>query len=342
MTQKINVALLGYGLSGRVFHYPFLNHNKNFEVRAILSSKKELADEFSNIKITQDLESILKDSNIDLIINALPNTMHFSVTKSALEQGKHVVVEKPFVNSKEQGEELIALAQNKKCILTVFHNRRLDNDYCLMKDLINKNELGQIQSFESRFDRFSPIVKSGWRDQKIAGSGVYYDLAPHLLDQALDLFGLPKSYQVNIETQRQDAEVDDFFEIKLNYDGFQALLTAGCLVKDPTPRLKLKGAKKTFLSAALDPQEKLLKEKISIGSEKWDQATSESFSELIDHYNDSVKIKRPFVGYGVFYENLANAINNGTELLVKPGEALEVMKLLFKGAENPGELITLK
>lgn len=341
MTQKINVALLGFGLSGKVFHLPFLIANSGLNIQTILSSKKEIKENYPDINVTTHLDDILNDSKIDLIINALPNELHYEVSKKALLAGKHVVIEKPFVNTLAEGKELIEIAKAQNKTLTIFHNRRLDDDYCLIKKLISSKELGEVTYFESRFDRFSPIVKGGWRDEQKPGSGVYFDLAPHLLDQALDLFGLPNTYQVRIETQRENAKVDDYFEINLTYPNLNVLLTAGCLVKEKTYRFTVKGSHKTLKSLELDPQESLLKENIKINSTRWNEAINNSYAEI--HFDDAVeKIKRPFIGYGVFYENLVKHINGKAPLLIKPEEALTVMELLIKGKENQNVEITLK
>jgi len=342
MTKPIQVALLGYGLSGRVFHLPFLLTNPGFKVKYISSSRKsEVFAIDPDIQVTQDLDLILSDPSISLIINTLPNIYHYDISKKALCDGKHVVVEKPFVNSLDEGLDLIETARKNKLLLTAFHNRRWDGDFLTIKELIDKNTFGEIKLFESRFDRFKPSVSSGWRDQPQAGSGVFFDLAPHLADQAVCLFGYPTHVSADILSQREGAKVDDYFELTLHYKTTRVVLRSSSLICHKTARFEVFGTKRSLVSQALDPQEELLKNQVVPYSEQWLKATSSTTSQ-ISQISDSGKLDQKNISnkagdYGEFYKRVHAAITSQREPPVASLEALNVIKIIesaFQSSKN--------
>lgn len=233
--NPINTALIGFGFSGKVFHAPFLSVSPYFNLSKILSSRiNEIHSIYPNIEISNNINDIFQDTKIDLIVICSPNALHFEHAKLALENNKHVIVEKPFVLKLSEGYELIELAKRKNRILSVFQNRRWDGDFQTVKEIVDSGVLGQISEFEAHFDRFRPTIDTlNWRTQKVPGSGVLFDLGPHLIDQALNLFGLPVAVFGDIRISRNIGDVDDCFEIILYYQNFRVKLKAGVLVKEP-------------------------------------------------------------------------------------------------------------
>ena len=198
MDKKINVGLIGYGMSGQVFHAPMITSIDGLHLVKIRETKApniELAnDRYPTAVIVNDSEDIFNDENIDLIVIATPNQAHYPLAKKALEHGKHVVIDKPFTITTEEADELIHLSQNTNLKLSVFQNRRWDSDFRTVQKLIQEKTLGEIAEMEIHFDRFRPNLKgNAWREENIPGSGVLYDLGSHLIDQSLVLFGRPNS-----------------------------------------------------------------------------------------------------------------------------------------------------
>ncbi len=192
--MSIGVGIAGFGLSGSVFHAPLLDFLSDYEIKAIMtsSSQEKVRRERPEVKVVSHFKELLTVPGVDLVILALPNDLHFPLAKEALLQGKHLVLEKPFVPSSQEGRELIDLAKAQSRVLTVFHNRRFDSDYLTIKQLIETDTLGEVTYFESHFDRFKAEVDSRWKEQDRPGGGILFDLGSHLIDQALCLFGSPK------------------------------------------------------------------------------------------------------------------------------------------------------
>jgi scyllo-inositol 2-dehydrogenase (NADP+) len=332
MKTKIRTALLGLGLSGKVFHAPFLINNDFFSLDKILSSKN-LQQQFPNATIVKSIEEVMNDKNIDLIINTLPNEMHYNVSKAALLNGKHVVIEKPFANNSTEALDLIETSKKQNKILSVFHNRRWDGDFLQLKKCVSENKLGNIHFFESRFDRFKPQITENWRDQKKEGSGIVYDLGVHLIDQAIQLFGVPKSLFCDITTYRPNALTDDGFSITFFYPSLRVNLSANVFMKHPTPRFQVFGDQSSFKSMELDPQEKLLKAQVAIDSEDW-RKSQENFKYTLGDAQE--QITHTAGSYKSFYEQLGKAITENDSSLnpVSPESALLNITLLEKCFES--------
>lgn len=307
----IRTCIIGYGLAGRVFHAPLIDACPGLELCGIVSSQIDtIRQKFPEVKIYSLFEEVLGDESVDLVINATPNQFHYSYTKAALLAGKHVVVEKPFTNTSEQGKELVAISESRNLVLSVFHNRRYDGDFLTIKRMLQEKELGELKIFESHFDRYRPkIDKSNWREGTAEGSGILYDLGSHLIDQALVLFGEPDKILADVESQRGSG-VDDYFRIQFNYGAMRVVLGANCF-RDTGPRFSLHGTKGQFVVKGMDPQEKQLREGVS--------PLQSSFG-----LKDNLDKGR----YLSFYENIVNAINRGDALDVKPLESLRVTEII--------------
>ncbi len=261
--QEINVAILGFGLSGSTFHAPLILATKGLKLTHILSSQQaRIKAIFPNVKVTQNLDQILTDNNINLIINTLPNQEHFNITRKCLEAGKHVVVEKPFVVNSEDGEKLIKLADHKNLLLSIYHNRRYDNGYLTLQKNINR--LGKIYLYEAYFDRFRPIVNlQKWREQDGIGTGILYDLGSHLIDQAINLFGKPQKVSADLQMQRPNAQAVDYFHLTLFYNNLRVILGSSSIMASARPTLAAYGDQGSFVKFGLDPQEEALRSGLS-------------------------------------------------------------------------------
>ncbi|MBC7475958.1 MAG: Gfo/Idh/MocA family oxidoreductase, partial [Candidatus Sericytochromatia bacterium] len=256
--NKIKVGIVGFGMSAQVFHVPFLEANNHFKITKILernSEKSRLL--YPNIDVVKSLDQLVLDEQIDLIVVTTPNLSHYEIVKRSLLNNKHVIVEKPFTVNVQQADELIEIAQKKKLVLSVYHNRRFDGGFLTLKKVIEDDLIGQVVEYEAHFDRFRNYIKDSWREAEEKGSGIVYDLGSHLIDQALYLFGLPKTVWADIRIQRENAKTADNFEIILGYEKLKVTLKASMLVREQSPHLAIHGTKGSYVKYGLDPQEEL-------------------------------------------------------------------------------------
>lgn len=258
--QKIRTALLSYGMSGKVFHAPFLELHPGFELTGAWErSKKLIHEDFPLVKSYPSLESVLSDQ-VDLVIVNTPVETHFEYAKEALLAGKHVVVEKAFTTTAAEAEELREIAKEQNVRLSVFQNRRWDSDFKTVRDLHQKNILGEIVEAEIHFDRYNPSLSpKAHKESANAGAGILKDLGPHIIDQALVLFGFPQQLFADIRKTREHSVVDDWFDITLFYPTLRVRLKASFFVREPLPSYILHGKKGSFIKSRGDIQEDELK-----------------------------------------------------------------------------------
>jgi predicted dehydrogenase len=229
--NTINIALIGYGFVGKTFHAPLIRSVPGLNLAFVASRDEEkVKRDLPDVTVIASPEAAVQHPDVDLVVIASPNATHAPLARLALNAGKHVVVDKPFTLDMQEARELIALAQEKQRLLSVFHNRRWDSDYLGIRQVIEQGTIGTVKHFESHFDRFRPEVRVRWREQNVPGSGLWFDLGPHLIDQALQLFGLPQSVQGNIATLRDGAEINDWAHVVLNYPAHKAILHCSMLV----------------------------------------------------------------------------------------------------------------
>ena len=258
--MTINVALFGYGLAGRCFHAPLIAVEPRMRIARVVSSRHEqVARDFPDAVVSTDAAATIAADDIDLVVIATPNKTHAPLTREALLAGKHVVVDKPFVAEAGEGSDLIALARERGRMLSVFHNRRWDGDFLTAARLVREGRLGEVMHAEFRWDRFRAEIRDGWREIPNEGNGVLADLGPHLIDQALQLFGVPDTVTGDVAHQRTDTLVDDYFELTLHYGARRVILSASTLIAEPRPRFALHGLAGSFVKNGIDPQEALLR-----------------------------------------------------------------------------------
>ncbi len=260
----LRVALIGYGGAGRIFHAPLIAGVPGLQLACIVTRQLEaLQRDWPGVPCLASVSATLADPAIDLVVIATPNDSHFELARAALLAGKHVVVDKPCTVTLAETESLLALARQQGRVLTVFQNRRFDSDFLALQQVIQSGQLGRVVQVDSHFDRYRPSVPVRWREQNLPGSGLWFDLGPHLLDQALLLFGQPDAVLLEQAKVRDGAQVDDWFHAVLRYDtppgGLRVTLHASTLVAEPGPRWTVHGTQGSFTKFGLDPQEDALK-----------------------------------------------------------------------------------
>src|SRR5260370_14778087 len=270
--QMIDAAVGGFGLGGRAFHAPIINAVPGLRLAAIVQRHGNEAQEiYPDAKIVRDLDELLAMKSVSLIAIATPNETHFPFAKKCLEAGRHVVVDKPFTTTLAEARELVEIARLNDRVLTVYQERRCDGDFRTVQALFAKRTLGKVVRFESAFDRCRPQVKAdSWKEQPRPGSGVFFDLAPHMVDQTLQLFGPPESVLADIRIERENSRTADAFDLTFYYrDGLRAILAQSMLAPDPRPHYRLQGTHGVYVKHALDPQEALLRAGHTVGGDDW-------------------------------------------------------------------------
>ena len=330
---KIKTALLSFGMSGKVFHAPFLELHPGFELLGSWErSKKLIQEEYPQVKSYPSLESILEDKTIDLVIVNTPIDTHFEYAKKVLLAGKHAIVEKAFTSNVAEAFELAALAKEKGLKLFVFQNRRWDSEFKTVKKILDGKVLGEIVEAEFHFDRFNPILSPKVHKETInSGSGILKDLGPHIIDQALYLFGLPQAVFADIRITRENSVVDDYLDILLYYSNLRVRLKAGFFVREPNPSYVVHGKRGSFLKSRGDVQEDELKLGKKPNLTTW--GTEKEGQEGLLHTEIEGKIVKEKVptlpgNYYEFFDGVYEAIANGKPEPVTALDGVNVMRII--------------
>ncbi|MFN6944980.1 MAG: Gfo/Idh/MocA family oxidoreductase [Cytophagaceae bacterium] len=327
--KSYKVAIIGFGKGGETYHAPFIHAVPSLSIYKVLERNRQRSREiYPNVQVVKTLDEVLSDDEVDVVVVTVPNIDHYSIARQALLAGKHVVVDKPFTITYKEASELINLAEKQDCLLTVYHNRRLDSGIQTLKKLLSEDLLGKIKSFSCRFDRYRPEVTGTWREQNVPGAGLLYDLGSHLIDHILYLFGKPLSVTADVQKQRAGTCADDYFHLKFRYPDFEAEVGAGMLVKDASDHIVCVGEKATFVVDVPDLQEAALKQGIMPVDKEWSQAVSGQKGLLKFAYGHTETIDLVQGDYCRFYANLAEAIDRKEPLLVSPVEASEVIRVI--------------
>ncbi|PRD56865.1 Gfo/Idh/MocA family oxidoreductase [Sphingobacterium gobiense] len=260
--QRINTGILSFGMSGRVFHAPFIHTNENFNFTAIVERTTKAAKElYADVRSYNSVTELLADDSIELVIVNTPNYTHFEFAKASLEAGKHVLLEKPAVDNLNQLDKLSELSEKTGKQIFFYQNRRYDSHFMQMKEIIESGQLGKIIEVHMRFDRYNMALgpKEFKEKSQYVSSGVAYDLGPHLLDQAFSLFGKPNKIIKTTAINRPESQVPDFFNFHLIYsDNLQVFLTGNLLVADPQSAFVVHGSTGSFIKKMVDVQERQL------------------------------------------------------------------------------------
>lgn len=330
--EPIRAGLIGYGLAGRIFHAPLLRA-AGMDLCAVVTSRaEEVSRDQQGVEVLSDPARLIRRSDVDLVVVATPNDSHHPLARAALEAGKHVVVDKPFTISSAEADDLIALARERACLLSVFQNRRWDSDFLTLKSCIERGELGEITSYGARYDRFRPTVRDRWREGSGAGAGLLYDLGAHLIDQALQLLGWPDWLMADIGAQREGGRSDDWFQILMGKGALRILLGAGSIVADPGPRLVVHGGRGSFIKSGLDVQEDQLRAGARPGDPVFGiepEGQHAQVTTTVDGQAFSSRREPSLPGCHVeFYLRLRAAIEHGAELPVQAEEARDVIRII--------------
>lgn len=340
-SRIIKTALTSYGMSGYVFHAPFIQINPGFELTKILERhRSDSKERYPNSKIVRKYEEILDDKEIELVIVNTPDHLHYSMVKDALLADKNVVVEKPFTQTSLQAEELINIARQKNKILSVYHNRRFDGDSLTVQQILKTGILGRIVEYEAHYDRYRNYIQSTWKENPETGASIVYNLGSHLIDQSLFLFGKPQEVWAKIDKIRDCALTDDFLDIKLLFQGMIASLKASYLVKEAGPKYILHGTNGSFIKSGSDPQEEALKKGVLPFGPDWGKEVAKDWGIL--NVNTSEKEERKHIetsagNYMRFYDNIYNAIAYGDALLVTAEQGLEVIRVIEAAYKSSSE-----
>lgn len=346
MHKKIKTALASFGMSGLVFHGPALKVNSGFEVVQILERTKNISEKlFPEATIVRNFNEILENNEIELVIINTPDSFHYEMAKQALNAGKRIIVEKPVAQKSSEAEELVRLAEKKGVLFTVYQNRRWDNDFLTVQKVIKQGDLGRLVEFESHFDRYRTfITPNTWKEEGDEFAGALFNLGSHMVDQAYVLFGKPLAVTAHLKIVRTGGMVSDYYDIRLEYKGFSALLKCSYLVKNPGPRYSIHGEFGSFLKWGIDPQEEMLKAGNLPEGDDWGKEPAENWGELVyekEGLNFAGHVETLPGNYNAFYVNVFDAIRNNTELIVKPEETVEVLKIMEACLESNREKRTI-
>lgn len=331
--SPINIGIIGSGMAARVFHIPIIQSIPNLRLKKIVERHGDWTrTNYPQVEVVADASALLHDEEIELVVNATPNSSHFDLARQSLLAGKHVVVDKPFTTSSGQARELFDLAHHHNRLITVFQNRRWDGDFLTVRKLLDNKVLGRLVEYESHFDRYRPLPRQGaWREEAGEGSGLLFDLGPHLIDQAQVLFGLPRMITADIRIQRENGKADDNFELLLHYDNLKVTLKAGMLVREPGPRFILHGTEGTFVKYGLDPQEETLKSGATPLEPNWGKEPESLWGKL-NTQSGGLHVEKQvetIAGcYQAFYQNIVDAIAGHAEVAVKPDQAMNTIRII--------------
>src|SRR5437660_4447668 len=343
----IEVGLIGFGLAGSAFHAPVIRAVPGLYLAAIVQrSGTAAAEKYPDVRIVRSLDELLSIEEIRLVVIATPNETHYPFARQCLEAGRDVVVDKPFATTLEEAKVLVQLAKKTGRFLTVYHNRRYDADFQAIRQLVEAGTLGRIVRFETAYDRYRPQLKPGaWREAAHPGSGILFDIAPHLIDHALVLFGLPEAITADVRIERENAVADDAFDIMLHYSrGMRAVLRSSILAAAPRPRFVLLGTHGSFVKQAFDPQEMNLRQGYIPADKPWGYEPEENWGVLtIPEGGAFVQRRIPSAAcdYRDYYANVRDAILGRVVPAVTPEYALDVMRIIELARESSTKRCTI-
>ncbi len=330
--MSIGVGLIGYGLAGEAFHAPLIAATPGLNLAAVMTSRAEqVARTHPDAMVHADAAALIADPAVELVVIASPTGTHAELAEQALRSGKPVVVDKPLAASARDAEGLIALADNEGLFLSVFHNRRWDDDFLALADLVKTDALGEIALVTSRFDRFRPQVQDRWREKPGPGAGIWWDLGSHLLDQALQLFGPPQSLYADLALQRRGAEVVDAFQVTLAYPHARVNLAASSLMTS-APRFSVQGVKGSFISHGMDGQEAVMR--ASPGTVPQPPQRTATLSLWSSDQLETSDLVMPRGDWGRYYAGVEAALRGARPNPVAAEQALTVIRALELGEES--------
>jgi scyllo-inositol 2-dehydrogenase (NADP+) len=340
----VRVGVIGFGLAGQAFHAPVIRGVEGMELACILERHGSNAQtKYPEVRVARTLDEMLSDKTISLVVVATPNDSHYSYTKACLEAGRHVVVDKPFTPTMAEAEQLVRLATERGLLVTVYQDRRWDGEFHTVKELVKSGALGAVAEYEARFDRFRPESKLGvWREQAdYPAAGVLWDLGPHLIDQALVLFGAPTSIWAMAFCQRRTSQIDDAFDVHMEYPHLRATLRSRSIAYAPGPHLLIHGTEGSFIKYGMDPQEEILRsdhcpDGLDWGAD-WGVESEDRWGTLSRVGGETRKVKTDRGDYRGYYANVRDVIEKGSALDVTPEQALRTERAVLLAHKSSRE-----
>lgn len=324
---RIGTGLIGYGTAGAFFHAPLIAAEPGLALRRVVSSRRQAIEaDHPGVNVDANPAALIGAEDIELVVIATPNQTHHPLAMQALAAGKHVVIDKPMALDPNEARELIAAAAKAGRMLSVFHNRRWDDDFLTVQDLLGRNALGEINYFESHFDRYRPAIKPGWREGDGEGTGVLFDLGSHLADQALHLFGMPEAVTADVLVQRPQAHVPDYFHVQLHYGRRRVILHSSTLAAAHGPRFIVHGERGSFTTHGLDGQEAMLRSGHRPGQAPWPPAARSGVLTAGDGMETAMALHPG--AYTRYYADVVRAIKDSAAPPVTGNEALDVMRVI--------------
>ncbi|AZN35825.1 oxidoreductase [Iodobacter ciconiae] len=330
MQNNLAVGLVGFGYAGQTFHAPLIAATAGLDLRFVASSQPQLVtDRYPDTGVLFNAMMLINQPDIDLVVLATPNASHYPLACEALDAGKHVVVDKPFTLTLAQAKELALRAQVSGKVLSIFHNRRWDADFLGVKALLASGRLGEIAQFESQFDRYRPQTRDRWRERAEPGGGLWFDLGPHLVDQALQLFGPPLAVFADLQKRRAGAQAVDDFHVLLRYPTMRVKLSGSCLVSGGVPRYVLHGSLASFEKYGLDVQEAQMKAGLLPGSAGFGLDPLPGYlHHSVNDQTRSEEIAMPLGHYMSYYAGVRDAVLGLGKNPVTAQEGVLIMQLL--------------
>jgi len=339
--------MVGFGMSAQVFHAPFVHTVPGFRFHAVVERKTSLAAiSYPGIITYRSFEETLQDAEIDLVVITTPNETHFPFSMQALAAGKNEVLEKPFTNTTTEAQQLLNTVHQYNKVLSVYHNRRYVSDFRTIVEILQQKQLGDVHEYECHFDRYRPEAKpNAWREKAIPGSGILYDLGSHLIDQALCLFGIPKNITAEIKLQRPHANIEDYFDIRLDFSFAKAILKSSMLVREMGPRYMIHGTKGSYIKSGDDPQEALLKDGVIPLGDDWGKEPA-GIEGILHTEKNGVVVRELLASkqgnFGDFYRRLYDTLVNGKPLTEKPEHGFNTIRIIELALQSSHEKRTIE
>ncbi|MEP0545949.1 MAG: Gfo/Idh/MocA family oxidoreductase [Rhodothermales bacterium] len=329
----IRVGLLGYGLAGSAFHAPLIAATPGMDLAAVVTGNAERAqqarDRYPGALIVPSAERLWERADdLDLVVLATPNRTHVPLTLAAFDAGLGVVVDKPLTPTVDDGRHLIAEAERRNLLLTVFHNRRWDGDFLTLQRLLREGALGDVQRFESRFEKWRPVPKPGWRQQAAPeeAGGLLFDLGAHLIDQALVLFGPVRDVYAELDARRGDVD-DDVFVALTHTSGVRSHLWMSAVAADLGPRMRALGSRAAYTKYDLDVQEDRLRAGATPDEPGFSDEPEEQWG-YIRSGDEAESVATEPGDYLAFYAGVRDALRTGSPLPVDPEDAVRGLAVI--------------
>jgi predicted dehydrogenase len=329
-------------MSGKLFHAPFIQNHPGYELTGIVERhNNDSRERYPQSKLYRSIDELIADKSIELIIVNTPTHLHYENAKAALMAGKNIVVEKPFAVTVKEAEEITALARGKNLFISIYQNRRYDGDYHAIKDVIEKRLLGDLREVEIRYDRFRPIpAGKPHKEGDLPGAGIIYDLSPHLVDQALQLFGWPQSIFGDIWRMRENVKASDYFEMLLYYPAMRVRLKATCIAREPLPSYILNGMKGSFLQQRSDLQEIQLNAGAIPSLKSWCPSPVQPDGLLHTEINGEVvrkELTSTAGNYMGYYDDVYKALTAKAPNPVPPEDGIKTIKIIEAALQSSKE-----